>query len=49
MRVNEANKAFEHYGNALDITEKESRALVEKRWRHILANPLVDLSLEYDL
>lgn len=48
-KANRANRAFGRYGNALGITEKESRALVEKHWRHILANPLVDLSLEYDL
>lgn len=37
------------YADALDITENHAKALIAVHRQHMAQNPLIDLSLEYDL
>ena len=48
-RAQEARRTIIRYAEALDITENRAKALIAQHRRHLIANPLVDLSLEYDL
>ena len=49
QRAQEARKTIVRYAEALDITENRAKALIAQHRRHLIANPMVDLSLEYDL
>jgi CHAD domain-containing protein len=45
----QAREEIESYADALDITVTRAKALIAQQRAHVTQNPLVDLSLEYDL
>jgi hypothetical protein len=48
-RALEARKRIELYAEMLGISVRSAKARIEKQRLHNLANPVLDLSLEYDL
>lgn len=48
-RARDANKAIEIYAETLEISLTQAKARINRQRNHLIANPLVDLSLEYDL
>jgi hypothetical protein len=44
-----ARDAIRFYADRLDITENRAKALIAVHRKHLAQNPLIDLSLEYDL
>lgn len=48
-RVRDAREVIEQYAAALGISVKAAKARIEKQRLHNLANPVRDMSLEYDL
>lgn len=48
-RAKAANDAIELYADMLEISVNEAKARIAAQRQHILANPLRDLSWEYDL
>lgn len=49
QHAKEARDAIALYAEILEITETQAKARIAKQRRHLLANPVRDLSLEYDL
>lgn len=45
----EARDTIKLYAEILEISENRAKALIAQHRAHVIANPLVDLSLEYDL
>jgi hypothetical protein len=48
-RARDAREAIEQYAAALEISVNQAKARIARQRQHELANPLRDLSLEYDL
>jgi len=48
-RVAEAKRSITAYAAALGISERVAKNRIERQRLHMLANPLRDISLEYDL
>lgn len=48
-RARDARAAIEAYADALEISLSQAKARIAAQRQHVLANPLIDLSLEYDL
>lgn len=49
QRVAEAKHAIEIYAATLGISTAKAKRRIDKQRLHVMENPLVDLSLEYDL
>ena len=49
QRAKEARDTIKLYADLLEISESRAKALIAAHRRHLLANPVCDLSLEYDL
>lgn len=45
----QANRAIQIYADTLEISVNRAKALIAQQRAHIGRNPLIDLSLEYDL
>jgi len=48
-RVKDAQRVIQIYAETLGIDVKAAKARIERQRLDILANPVVDLSMEYDL
>lgn len=48
-RTQEANEAIQIYAETLEISVRQAKARIERQRLHMLANPVRDISLEYDL
>lgn len=49
LRAKDAMRAIEIYADVLEISLVQARARIAAQRNHLIANPLVNLSLEYDL
>lgn len=49
QKAKEARDMIGIYAEALEITENQAKARIAAQRQHVAQNPLVDLSLEYDL
>lgn len=49
QRAKEARDTITLYAEILEITENQAKARIARQRRHLIAHPVADLSLEYDL